>query len=58
LPLAQDSAAFFINSTSGPSVVTEVVEVLVAAFFSAGAEQANKVVARIATKIVFFIGLF
>jgi hypothetical protein len=36
-------------------VVTEVVPVVASTFVSAGVEQANKVVASIATKNVFFI---
>jgi hypothetical protein len=51
--------AFFINSTSGPSFtqLDAVASVSAEAVFSAGVEQANNVVANIATRIVFFMCL-
>jgi hypothetical protein len=51
--------AFFIKSTSGPSFtqLDAVASVSVEAVFSAGVEQANKVVASNATNNVFFICL-
>jgi hypothetical protein len=64
-PVLYAVIVFLIKSTSEPSLTQLEAPVAVAAvpltvaspLFSAGAEQANKVVATIATRIVFFIFL-